>query len=439
MEQIKILKVVMVCNMSNAMVRSHLPLDDGKIYNMLRRLLGMKPKNEGHNDLAIWNTNIADFFSSRSDIDFTIISVHSSMKRLKVAFTEGNINYIFLNHQWVNLLKRLVKNRERWVRINPLAKKVKKEIDKINPDLVLLMGLENSYYSSTVLGIRKYPLYALCQTVYNNPMRGKYGEVNLDNATTEMLLFRELRYIGVYSKMHYELVRDYCPNTYILKYGFPCKGELLKPSETKKEFDFVNFAMSMDLNKGFHDSIQALAVVKETHNTVKLNLIGACSDIIKEELLKLIEVLGLKDNVVFTPFFDKQSDLFSHIQKSRFAVLPCKLDNVSGTMMQAMQLGLPIVVYKTSGTPTFNRKKQCALIAEKENVDELGKLMSKLMDMPELAEELRINAREWQENKLEDDMHNGERLISNFKAIVDNFKYGTPIPTNQCFNPGTDD
>ena len=61
-----------------------------------------------------------------------------------------------------------------------------------------------------------------------------------------------------------------------------------------------------------------------------------------------------------------------HIQKSRFAVLPCKLDHTSGTMAQAMQLGLPIVVYKTTGTPTFNRERECALIAEKENVEGLA-------------------------------------------------------------------
>ncbi len=439
MEQTSKIKVAMVCNMSNPMVRSHLPLDDGKLYNGFRKLLGMAPKEEGFHDYAIWNTHIAEEFGGRDDVDLTIVAVHSNMKRLKVRFRENNVNYVFMNHQLANLLKRLVKDREKWLKINPFAKRVKREIGRINPDIVLLMGLENTYYSSTVLGITKYPVFALCQTVYNNPTRKQYGDICVDNAETELRLFKELKYVGVFCRMHYELARQYSPQSYIFKFGFPSKTELLNPVETKKEFDFVNFAMSMSLGKGYHDSIKALALVKDRYPEVKLNLIGMCSEHTQKELNDLIDELGLRDNVIITPFFAKQSDLFLHIQKSRFALLPCKLDNTSGTMMQAMQLGLPLVCYKTSGTPSFNKERQCALIAEKDSIEDLAAKMLMVMDSPKLAEELKANAREWQEKKYEYDSHNGDRLVANFNAIVDNFRNGTPVPQQQLFNPEKDD
>lgn len=439
MEQVKKIKVAMVCNMSNPMVRSHLPLDDGRYYNQIRKLLRMKPKKEGSNDIAMWNTFFAGEFGKRDDIELTIISVHSSLKKLKVSFKESNVNYVFLNHQWANLIKRIVNNRERWVKLNPFSKIVKREIKRVDPDLVLLMGLENSYYSGTVLGLTEYPVYALCQTVYNNPDRKLYGAVNQDNAYTEMLLFNELRYIGVFCKMHYDLVRQLSPQSYILKFGgFPTRAELLKPVEICKEYDFVNFAMSMSLGKGYQDSIKALAIVKNKYPEVKLNLVGMCSAETKSELLKLIETLGLKENVFLTPFFDNQNDLFTHIQKSRFAVLPCKMDNVSGTMTQAMQLNLPIVVYKTAGTPSLNNNKTCALIAEKDNYEQLAHHMISLMDDSRLAETLRKNARDEQEKKYERDMCIAGDLLLNFRAIVDNFRNGTLIPQGQLFNPESD-
>ena len=295
MVQMRKIKVAMVCNMSNPMVRNHLPLDDGKLYNGIRKLLGMAPKEEGFHDYAMWNTYFAAEFGKREDVELTIISVHPNMKRLKVSFIENNVNYIFLNHQLANLLKRLIKNREKWVKINPFAKRVKQEINRINPDIVLLMGLENAYYSGTVLGIKNYPVYALCQTIYNNPMR---KDPNIDNAETEKMLFHELRYVGVFCKMHYELARKLSPHSNIFRFGgFPTRVELLNPIETVKEYDFVNFAMSMSEGKGYHDSIKALAIVKKSHPEVKLNLIGMCSEVTKAELDQLIKVNYLENNV----------------------------------------------------------------------------------------------------------------------------------------------
>lgn len=437
MEQIKKMKVAMICHMSNSQVRSHLPLIRQDFLCGLKRLIGLSPL--WYVDLAMWNQNIADYLSQRKDVDFYIIAPHSGMKKMRVAYKDNNVNYVFLNQHWAGLLKRFVRSKKRWLRINPLAKAVKREIERIAPDIVVLQGTENPYYSSTVLGITKYPVYAMCQTVYNNPDRRKYGMWKSENVETELDLFRELKYFGVYCKLHYDLVRQFSPHSFILKFGYPKTGELLEPIETKKVFDFVNFALTMDARKGFPDAIQAIAIVKKKYPKIRLNLIGQCTEEKMAELITMIEHLGLQENVVFTPFFEKQTDLFLHIQKSRFAVLPCKVDNISGTMMQAMQLGLPIVVYKTTGTPSFNREKQCALIAEKENVDELAQHMLSLMENPVLADELKKNAIEWQEQKYEAEKHNGDHIVDSFMAIIANFRNGTEIPQSLLFNPDSVD
>ena len=52
---------------------------------------------------------------------------------------------------------------------------------------------------------------------------------------------------------------------------------------------------------------------------------------------------------------------------------------------------------------------------------------------------LRNNAREFQEKKAECKKYNGENLVANFKAIINNFRYGTPIPQEQIFDPERDD
>ena len=429
----------MICHFSNAEVRSHLPLDDRKFYTFVRKVLGMPTKGKGYGDIAPWDTSTINYLKEREDIELYVISAHSGLKKRVVSYEDQGVHYSFVKCDMATMLKSIIHNDSRWRKINPMVKDVHRLVDQIKPDLVLLVGAENAYYSSTVLGLDKYPVYTLCQTVYNNPERVVFGEVDSKNASTEMEIIKEHRYFGVYCKKHYDLLKSIAPDRFIFKFGFPSLGKMLEPTPCEKQYDFVNFALGMSDKKGFPDAIEATAIVKKTHPDIKLNLVGGGTEEQKAELQKLADDLGVHDNVIFTPFFEKQSDLFLHIQKSRFAVLPCKMDNISGTMNQSMQLGLPVVVYKTTGTPFFNREKECALIAEHCNIEDLAKKMLELMDTPEKAKMLKRNAREFQEKQAEYNKGNGDRLVANYRAIIDNFRKGVPIPQEQLFNPNLDD
>lgn len=434
------LKVCMVCHFSNAEVRSHLPLDESrKLYTFVRKMLGMPTKGKGYGDIAPWDTSTINYFRDRGDIELHVISAHSGLKKRMVSFENQGVHYNFVKCEVATMLKRVIPNAKIWQKLNPMVKDVHHLIGEIKPDIVLLIGLENAYYSGTVLGIKDYPVYGLCQTIYNNPERAVYSEVDSKNAITEMKILNEHRYFGVYSKKHYDLLKELAPGVNIFKFGYPSNGTILKPTLCEKKYDFVNFAMSMSAKKGFTDAIEAIAIVKKTYPNVRLNLVGGGSLEQKNKLAYLAEGLGVKENVLFTPFFEKQNDMFQHIQQSRFALLPCKMDNVSGTMTQSMQLGLPMVVYKTTGTPVFNREKECVLIAENSNIEDLAAKMLDLMDHPEKAEVLAQNAREFQEKRAEINKGNGDRLVANMRAIIDNYRNGIPIPQEQLFNPDYDD
>lgn len=440
MQGVNKIKVVIICHFSNAEVRSYLPLyENRRLYTFARRALRMPTKTKVYGDIAPWDTGTINYFKERDDVDLFVISAHSGLKKRVVSFDDQGVHYTFVRCEVATMLKRIIPSAHVWQKLNPMVKDVHRLIGEIKPDIVLLIGLENAYYSGTVLGIKGYPVYGLCQTIYNNPERAVYSEVDSKNAITEMKILNEHRYFGVYCKKHYDLLKGLAPNVNIFKYGYPSKGKLLEPTLCEKKYDFVNFAMGMSAKKGFTDAIEAIAIVKETHPNVSLNLVGGGSLEQKNKLANLAERLGVKDNVIFTPFFEKHSDLFRHIQQSRFALLPCKMDNVSGTMTQAMQLGLPMVVYKTTGTPGFNREKECALIAENSNVEDLAAKMIVLMEHPEKAEILSKNAREYQEKRADYKRGNGDRLMANMRVIIDNYRNGIPIPQEQLFNPGRDD
>lgn len=434
MEQINKIKIALICHFSNEQTRKQLPLDNRRLYSFVRKLLKMPLKNGGYGDIAPWISGIIANLCEREDIELHVISAHSGLKKMHHSFVIDNVHYYFVKADYTTLLKRLIKNDNLWRRLNPLRILVRRIVDKVSPDIVNLIGAENAYISGTILDIHNYPVYVLCQTIYNNPDRSKYGVVDSKNASTEKLIFQKENYLGVYSNMHYDLLRKIRPDAFIFDFYFPSNKLPEVNNVSEKQFDFVNFAMGLSFNKGFHDSIQALAIVKKKYPNVKLNLVGGGELTIRQELESLVESLNLEHSIVFTPSFEKQEDMFQHLQYSRFAVLPCKMDNISGTMTQAMHYGLPLVVYKTPGTPSLNKYNESVLIAEHSNVESLAANMLLLMDNPQKAESLRRNAKVYMNNKTDNDKIVG-RLVDDYRAIINHYHQNTPVPYDLLFNP----
>lgn len=428
------LKVVLICHFSNPMVREHLPLDDRKLYNFIRRCLGMEAKCGLYSDIAAWNTNFINNMKVRDDIELTVISAHGGLKKGVVYFETEGVQYYFVRCDRATLLKRLIKSPILWHKLNPMRPIVRKIVRKVNPDIVALMGAENAYYSGTVLGLEKeYPVVMKAQTIYNNPDRVKHGVVDAKNAYVERLIFNALQYVSVTTKMHYRLYRNFNQTACNFRWAF---GTTFTEVTTvhNKEFDFVNFANSMIPAKGFIDVLQAMAIVVKTHPESKLNLIGSPTVSHKAIYDKIIVDNHLENNVIITPFFEKQSDLFQHLQKSRFAVLPYKLDYIASTTYQSMHYEIPVIVYKTDGTPILNKEKECVMIAEMNNVEQLAERMLLFLENPEKAYELGKNAKELVDYK-NDGKRISDEIMASFHAIVNHFRNGTPIPEELICNP----
>lgn len=420
-----VLKVLLVCHFSNSKVRDHLQLDNRRLYTFVRRLLGMPNKGDGYGDIAAWDTYMIEHLRKRDDIDLYVISAHSGLKRGVVSFELEGVHYYFVRCDRATLLKRLIKSPSLWHKLNPMRPVVRKIVNQVKPDVVALVGAENAYISGTVLGIGDYPLIVKCQTIYNNPERGKQGVVDRKNAYVEREIFKNLKYVAVNTNMHHRLFRQM--NQTAINFKWTLGNLLPEVKMVEKRFDFVNYAMEMIDKKGFNDAIKALTIVKNRYPNVHLNLVGGATQEEKQALTDLVSQCGLSENVTFTQFFERQEDMFQHIQQARFALLPCKMDYISSTIRQAMHYGLPVVCYRTEGTVTLNQEKECVLIAENGNVDDLAKNMLLLMDDGSKAEELQKNAKEYSKIWDEDERIT-QQMVHNFRAVVEHYRNGTPVP-----------
>lgn len=431
----KKIKVVWICHFSNKDVRAKIKTSYGKFELFVRKLFGKNNESFKNNDFAPWVNNLIHEFEQFENVELHIIAPVSDLivrlsefeiRDVKYHFFRGNLKFPF-----EHIVRKLLGSKRSFINNK---QSVKSLIKKINPDIVNLIGSENPYYSATILGIKDIPIYVSAQTVYTNPDRLKLsGERDQLRWNIEMKIHKKEKYFGCSGRLHYDLILQNNPEAIIFKMFFPIQH----PSEVKIEdkiYDFVSFSQSLSPKKGTNDAVKALAIVKKKFPDVSLNLIGNFdkSSAYGKDLLQQIGVLGLTENIIFTPYFPIHSDMHQYTQKSRFALLPVKLDVISGSIIEAILLDLPIVTYKTTGTPYLNKDTECVLISDVGNIEALAANMIKLMESPELANVMRIKAKEFV-NKTYDNTRSAKRLLADYYAVIEHYHHGTPISDELLF------
>lgn len=125
--------------------------------------------------------------------------------------------------------------------------------------------------------------------------------------------------------------------------------------------------------------------------------------------------------------------MYQNLKKSKFALLPVKLDAIPGTVLESILLDIPVITYKTTGMPYLNREKECVLLTEIGNIEGLANNMLKLMNDEVYAKKLAQNAKEFVTRTF-DNTTSAKRLLEDYKAVIAHYYNGTPIPKELLFD-----
>lgn len=416
------LRVAVICHFSHDSIRKELNLFQ-----------------DSYSDYGLWMLNIINGLKSREDIELHVIAAHGGLKKPFQTFKSEGVCYYFFRPWFHGQLGRL----EYWLEhyrnflCTPsyfLRKKmVKRFIREIKPDLVNLVGAENLDYSVTALDIKDIPIILHCQTVYANPDRKKNTGVVLKSRwNTELRLFKHIKYVACSGRMYYDLIKGYNPYSIIFPRRWPAAVFPTIP-EVPKKYDFAYFAGGFNQGKGFNNAIEAIAIVAKKHPELKVLGVGDWDEenkVYKER----IKELGIESNIEIHPRFPQRNDMLCYVKQARFALLPFKMDVISGAMMEALRLGLPVVAFRTSGTPALNEKRETVLISEIDDNEALAANMLRLYEDEELASKLKDNSALYIKELDEYNSHNLEEMIEQYKAVIAHFHDGTPIPQYLWYN-----
>ena len=175
------------------------------------------------------------------------------------------------------------------------------------------------------------------------------------------------------------------------------------------------------------DDIPAGSYSITTDQLLVTIVVGDYDEDFKLQLDARIAELGITDNVVITGKLQTHDDVIDEIKKARFALLPLKIDFISGTIREAIACGLPVVTTITAGTPTLNEKRESVLLSTIGDHEALAANMIRLIDSEDLSDKLIANGLE-----TIDEMYGNKamalKLRDVYKALYAKFTEGKEIP-----------
>ncbi len=124
--------------------------------------------------------------------------------------------------------------------------------------------------------------------------------------------------------------------------------------------------------KGYSYALQAVRKLLDKKVKVNYTIIGGANS---EELLYLINELGINNEIILTPKMDYENVLY-HMQKADVLLIPSVCEGLANVAVEAMALGLPVVSSNAGGMPELVIHNKTGLLYENRNiVDMVDKLL----------------------------------------------------------------
>lgn len=176
--------------------------------------------------------------------------------------------------------------------------------------------------------------------------------------------------------------------------------------------------------KGGHIALKALAIVKEKYPDVKMRILSSKAPdgniVVKggysKYCHKLIEDLGLKENLEFLPRLDANG-VINVMRTSHVCVIPSSMENASATLREAMHIGTPCLASYRGGMTHLLKDGKSGFFFDFNEVEYLAGRIIEVFKNDDLAVKFSQNAIKDAE-VMHDRVKNIEDMINVYNLIV---------------------
>lgn len=448
----KKIKVVWVCHLMNPEIGKHLRnslsigrktklffaklflnLIPNKIYGLKQGVTKLcdKLSKPVPTEFAIWNTNGINELKKRPEIELHIVAPLYWISRKGLCYEEDGVYYHFFRNQQgsiVYLIWReiysLIKGKYYGMPAN--RKRIVKYVEQIKPDIIHLIGAENSQYAMSILDYGdSYPVLLQLQTLLCDPEIQTKTSRYKNGSLYEGVVLRKTKFIGTTINRFRDIIKTQInPDAIILNTSLAVTEKVCR-GQRQSEYDFVYY--SFNINKAGDLVIEAFGLAHKRNHNLTLHMIGGYDEVFKKKLDERIAYYGIQDAVTFEGLLPTHDDVLEHASKAKFALLPTRFDITPSTIREAFSNGLPVITTITTGTPDLNKNGQCVLLSEVGDHQAMADNIIRLAEDEMLAETLAENGYNYMESRVSNKQV-ADTWIEAYKAIIDHYNNGTPIP-----------
>jgi len=390
--------VVWICHFTNEEIQS--------LLNVRKR----------ENEFAPWIPSLLKGFENNNDVEIHVIAPHNNLRRKSKLYLR-NIYYHFipfgiplLHRHWPSFLRVDV-----YTSFYLFRKKVKYIIKGIKPDLINLIGAENSYYGAAVLDLKAdYPVLVFIQGFISEFKDEPRKSPELKNRIKiEEKILKSFKYFcGEQDSSTY--ISAYNPEHKFFRLYFPVNENIVSNlNDTPKKYDCIYFGR-LEKPKGAEDFIRVVAEIKRIKSNVKAFITGMGN---LNPLQKLADELSCSENIEFHPFIKSQEELFEYVKASRVLLVPTHKERLPATIRESMMLKIPIVAYATGGIPYINEFSENIYLVETGDYKKMAAKVIKLLEDEQLRDKLAEKAYNYCIKEYSCKI-NSDRLLSAYYQIL---------------------
>ena len=421
----KIIKVAWVCSFSNEEMRAKLPFKNNRGLTSVFWLMGRKGVR--NRDSAVWNSNALEELGKIDDVEMHVICPVRDLAQQVFTLTENGIHYYFFREQNSNAIRFSL--HQIFTRYTSRYKKnrryIKQFIDVIKPDIVHVTGAENPYYSLSLLDVpSNIPTLIQLQTLLTRLYTVTKVKEEKKSFYLKGLIEREIIKRADYIAPMEDVIRQYIVDNIKPEARFVdielAMAQKINLEPTEKLYDFVYF--SANISKAGEEALETFIAAHKRNPNITLDIVGGYEQSFKDKLDSRIKECGVEECITFEGLLPTHDDVIRQIRKSRFALLPLKMDILPNTIHEAMANGLPVVTTVTEGTPSLNENRPSVLITEQNDFEAMADNMMKLVSNEDFANTLRENAAMTEEERSSNKAIVA-KWVETYKAIVHQHSY----------------
>jgi len=418
------IKVVWVCHFSNNYIRGVVYKSINPIIRLIRKIVkGVVMKET---DYAIWVTNAIVEFEQFKNIELHIVFPNGYITKKALHFDKNGVYYhCFRSEQasFKNRIKRLLGIKVTGCTNSNIINKL---VKVINPDIVHYIGAENPDYSLAILDTPvNIPTIVQLQTLL---MDACSNGTRVDNGILkcEYEVISRADYVATPATKYVKYLNKNMSNKLIIKTVLALAENVTPPAKDNEIlYDFVYFASN--ISKAADLAIEAFAEAYKYQPSITLDIVGGFDITYKQQLDNRIQELGIEEAIIFEGSLPTHEDVVKQIRKSRYALLPLKIDLLSGTIRESMSNGLPVVTTITDGTPQLNTQRETLLLSPIGDAKLMADNMLRLLNDQELQNKLRANGYSYM-SQLSSNANRMKKWVEAYYACINHYHNSVPIP-----------